>query len=168
METVSTVLPVFSILSLWTRNPNAARLVDTMAPDSLPPITVFPDPAIYRELGTEGLRDLVRAVYRRLGTSSIASLFPGDPAGLEAAADRSSLFFVGICGGPSLYEQKYGPPRMRQRHQGFTITEDARLVWLSCWEEVLRTAPETFGFPAQHLDTFKEYLTAFSKWMVNS
>jgi len=137
-------------------------------PSALPPITAFPDPAIFQALGTDGLRGLLRAVYRRLGESAIASLFPTDPAGLLAAADKSSLFFVGICGGPPLYEQRYGPPRMRQRHQGFAITESARLVWLSCWEEVLKTAPETFGFPAEHLGTFREYLVSFSKWMVNS
>lgn len=137
-------------------------------PPSLPPITTFPDPAVYQALGADGLRDLLRAVYTRLGASSIAGLFPPNPEGLQAAADRSALFFVGICGGPPLYEQAYGAPKMRQRHAPFAITESARVVWLSCWEEVLQTAPEAFGFPAEHLGTFREYLVTFSKWMVNS
>jgi hemoglobin len=136
-------------------------------PPSLPPITTFPDPAIFRSLGAEGIRDLVRAVYRRIGASSIAGMFPPGEAALQAAADKSSLFFVGICGGPPLYEQKYGPPRMRLRHQDFAIDERARLVWLSCWEEELKTAPEVFGFPSEHLNSFREYLTTFSQWMVN-
>jgi len=143
--------------------------VGTMAPapSSLPPITAFPDPAIFQAMGAEGLRNLLRAVYRRLAASSIASLFPSDPEALQSAADKSSLFFVGICGGPPLYEQKFGPPRMRLRHQGFAITEEARTVWIGCWEETLRSAPEDFGFPADHLGTFREYLNSFSKWMVN-
>ena len=136
-------------------------------PDSLSPVTTFPNPAIYQALGTEGIRDLLRAVYRRIGASSIASLFPGDPTELQNAADKSSMFFVGICGGPALYEKKFGPPRMRLRHQGFAITEEARVVWLSCWDEVLKTAPADLGFPAEHRDKFREYLDSFSKWMVN-
>jgi hemoglobin len=137
-------------------------------PQNLPPITSFPHPDIYRALGADGIRDLLRAFYRNLAVSSISGLFPKDQAGLEASAEKSALFFVGICGGPPLYEQKYGAPKMRQRHSGFTITDEARVVWLSCWEEVLKTAPETFGFPAEHLNSFREYLVTFSKWMVNA
>ncbi len=136
-------------------------------PDPLPPVTAFPRPEIFAALGAEGIRNLLRRVYVELGQSSIASLFPSEPEALQAAADKSSLFFVGICGGPPLYEKKYGPPRMRLRHQPFAITDEARLVWLGCWEEVLKTAPETEGFPREHLDTFREYLTTFSRWMVN-
>lgn len=139
-----------------------------MPSPNLPPVTVFPNADIYRTLGADGLRDLVRAVYRRLGASSIAGMFPPDAAGLEAAADKSSLFFVSICGGPPLYEQRFGAPKMRMRHASFTITEEARVVWLGCWEEVLKSAPETFGFPAEHLNSFREYLVTFSKWMVNA
>lgn len=141
-----------------------------MAPplSSLPSITTFPDPGIYRALGTEGLRNLLRAVYHKLGASSIAGLFPSDPVALQAAADKSSLFFVGICGGPPLYEQAHGSPKMRQRHAPFAITEEARLVWLRCWDEVLATAPETLGFPEEHRAGFQDYLTKFSLWMVNT
>ena len=138
------------------------------SPASLPPITVFPDPAIYQALGTDGIRDLLRAVYRRIGESTIAGMFPQGDEALQAAADKSSLFFVGICGGPPLYEQEFGAPRMRLRHANFPISENARLVWLNCWEAELRTAPEVHGFPKEHLNTFREYLISFSKWMVNT
>lgn len=142
----------------------------TMAPplSSPPSITTFPDPEIYRVMGTDGIRDLLRAVYRRLGHSTIASLFPSDPVALQAAADKSSLFFVGICGGPPLYEQAHGAPKMRQRHAPFAITDEARLVWLKCWDEVLQTAPEALGFPVEHRADFQDYLTKFSLWMVNT
>jgi len=137
-------------------------------PSSLPPITSFPHPAIFAALGVEGIRDLLRAVYQRIGASSIAGLFPEDPEALQAAADKSSLFFVGICGGPPLYEQKYGAPKMRLRHAPFAITDESRIVWLGCWEQVLKSAPRTLGFPTEHVESFREYLTSFSKWMVNA
>jgi len=133
-----------------------------------PPVTSFPHPDIYKHLGTDGIRDLLRAVYRKLGASSIAPLFPQGEEALQAAADKSSLFFVGICGGPPLYEQAYGAPKMRLRHAPFAITDEARVVWLGCWEEVLKAAPKTLGFPQEHLNTFREYLVSFSKWMVNT
>lgn len=137
-------------------------------PRSLPPITSFPHPDIFRALGEAGIQQLLRRVYTRLGASSIASMFPPTPEALQAAADKSALFFVGICGGPALYEQRFGPPRMRMRHAPFTITDSARLVWLSCWEAELTQAPQTLGFPAEHLDSFRGYLISFSKWMVNA
>jgi len=126
----------------------------------------LPNPGIYQTVGSQGIRELVRAVYARLGQSSIAGMFPPAEA-LQAAADKSALFFIGICGGPSLYEQKYGSPRMRMRHQGFAITEEARQVWVCCWNAELENAVEVHGFPAEHLASFREYLESFSKWMVN-
>jgi len=141
-----------------------------MAPplSSPPSITVFPDPGIFQAMGADGIRNLLRAVYVKLGTSSISGLFPPTPQALQAAADKSALFFVGICGGPPLYEQAYGSPKMRQRHAPFAITDEARLVWLGCWDEVLATAPEVLGFPREHRAGFQDYLTKFSLWMVNT
>ncbi len=102
--------------------------------------------------------------YQELGKSEIKGLFPPD---LEAASRKSALFFVTLLGGPPLYAETYGPPRMRARHLPFEIDEAARRIWLDCFNRVLQDAPVKYGFPAEHLDGFKKFLEDFSGWMVN-
>ena len=133
-----------------------------------PPPQPRPHPAIYQALGTEGVTRLIRAFYLELGRSPVAHLFPQDPGALMASADNSALFWVTILGGPELYEQKHGKPLIRQRHYRFPITGEFRAHWLACWEPVLATAPETFGFPAEHIPGFRAWIETFSAWIVNT
>ena len=86
---------------------------------------------------------------------------------LEAASRKSAAFFVQLLGGPPLFSQAFGPPRMRQRHLPFEIDARARGVWLSCFRKVLDGAEERYGFPPEHLETFRGFLRDFSAWMVN-
>jgi hemoglobin len=130
-------------------------------------IRAFPSPIIYQRLGKDGLVRLVQAVYRELAQSSIASMFPVGAAALDSAAANSALFFVQVCGGPPLYEQANGPPRMKARHVKFAIDAASRLVWLGCWNRVLDTAATEHGFPAECLPDFRTWLEDFSTWMVS-
>ena len=84
-----------------------------------------------------------------------------------AAAAKNALFFVGVCGGPPLYAQRIGPPRMRARHLPFAIDAHARRVWLDCWDAVLKGCGANYGFPEEHLPGFRAFLDGFSAWMVN-
>ena len=136
-------------------------------PPAGPPQGPPPDPAIYAALGLEGITRMLQDLYVQLGRSPIAHLFPADEAGLKAAGAKSALFFVTVCGGPPLYAQQHGPPRMRARHLPFAIDEAARRHWLACWEPVLREADVNYGFPAEHLAGFRDFLDGFSAWMVN-
>lgn len=137
-------------------------------PPDGPPQGPPPDPAIFRALGEAGLTRLLQEFYLELGRSPIAHLFPrGEEALLQAGA-RSALFFVGVCGGPPLYAQRVGPPRMRARHLPFLIDAAARQHWLDCWKPVLARAPRDHGFPEAALPGFWAFLEGFSAWMVNS
>ena len=102
--------------------------------------------------------------YQELEKSEIRSLFPPD---MEEASQKSALFFVTLLGGPPLYAQTYGPPRMRARHLPFEIDEAARKVWLDCFDRVLKNADSKYHFPPEHLEGFKKFLSDFSAWMVN-
>lgn len=103
--------------------------------------------------------------YAELEASSIRPLFPED---MRAASRRSAAFFVQILGGPPLYSERYGPPRMRQKHEPFEIDSAARAVWLECFGRVLATAEARYGFPPEHLADFRAFLEGFSGWMVNA
>jgi len=128
----------------------------------------MPDPAIWHAMGLKKITAMVQEVYLNLGRSPIAHLFPPDQTELLAAATKSALFWATVCGGPPLYEQQFGPPRMKARHLKFPIDEAARQSWLACWEPVLAKATQNYDFPAPHLEGFRTYLLDFSLWMVNS
>lgn len=124
-----------------------------------------PNPQIYAQMGMENIFRMLSDFYQELGKSSIRPMFSPD---LEQASRRSAAFFVSVLGGPPLYQQLYGAPRMRERHLPFLIDEKARIEWLECFKRVLANAPEKYNFPAEHLPGFIEFLDGFSGWMVNT
>lgn len=134
-------------------------------PPGGPPSDISPSPEIYAIMGEDAIYQMVEDFYLELGKSSIAHLFPAD---VVAASRRSAAFFVFILGGPPLYQQLYGSPRMRQRHLPFAIDEAARRVWLSCFWTILEHAEEKYHFPSAHKAGFVRFLEQFSAWMVNS
>ena len=122
------------------------------------------DPAIFGAMGEDGVFRMMEAMYQELGKSSIRDMFGPD---LKASSQRSAAFYVQLLGGPPLYNERYGNPMMRRRHFPFVIDEAARKVWLGCFLTTLERADE-FGFPAEHLESFRHWLDGFSKWMVNA
>lgn len=132
------------------------------------PAVTMPDPRIYGAMGDQGITAMLEAVYLNLHDSPIKGMFPPDREELLRAARKSALFWITACGGPPLYEEKYGPPRMRMRHEHFSITEEARQHWLAAWQPVLNRACRDFAMPQDCLEGFKAYLDGFSRWMVNT
>jgi hemoglobin len=133
-------------------------------PDSGPGGAEAPSRLIYAAMGDDNIKAMLRDFYLKLGESAIAGMFPKD---LVAASEKSALFFIGLLGGPPVYMQTYGPPRMRARHLPFKINDEFRQVWLSCFYAVLEQR-EKYQFPLEHLDGFKRFLEGFSGWMVNT
>lgn len=134
-------------------------------PPEGPPQGLDLSPEIYEKMGDERIYLMLADFYELLGKSSISNLFKGD---LKEASRKSALFFIYILGGPPLYQQQFGHPRMRQRHMAFAIDEEARAVWLKCFSEVLIDAEKKYLFPAEHKQSFWNYLVRFSAWMVNT
>ena len=137
---------------------------DVYTPPQGPPQGVAPSREIYAVMGEERLFALCRDFYAALERSSIRPMFPDDMA---KASEKLAAVLVGLLGGPPLYHQRYGSPMMRARHLKFPIGQAERDVWLNCFKDTLRDAPEKHGFPAQHLDGFVAFLEGFSAWMVN-
>ncbi len=52
--------------------------------------------------------------------------------------DRLTWFLSGWLGGPSLYIERFGHPRLRARHLPFPIGEAERDAWLACMRDALR------------------------------
>jgi hemoglobin len=133
-------------------------------PESGPGAAEAPSPEIHAAMGEENIKAMLRDFYEKLGESAIAGMFPRE---LIKASEKSALFFIGLLGGPPIYMETYGPPRMRARHLPFRITEAHRKEWLACFYKVLEH-PERYQFPLEHLEGFKRFLDGFSAWMVNT
>src|SRR5215475_4752007 len=103
-------------------------------PPGGPPQGPPPNPEIYRLMGEANIFKMMSDFYKELEKSELRPLFPAD---MEEASRKSAAFFVGIMGGPPLYIEKYGSPRMRARHLPFEIDEKARQEWLRCFEKTL-------------------------------
>jgi hemoglobin len=128
-----------------------------------PPVTI-PSPEFLKTLSEEGMRKLVSDHYDLLSKSNVSHLFPKIDEALEKAKQRSSDFFIQICGGHPWYNRSRGKPMLAKRHAPFSITEEARVVWLQCYIEVL----SKLSLPEELLNSFWNYLDAFSFWMVNT
>jgi hemoglobin len=133
-------------------------------PPGGPPQGPGPNSAIYRIMGDANIFKMMSDFYKELEQSEIRPLFPPD---MEEASKKSALFFITLLGGPPLYFEKYGPPRMRARHLPFEIDDRARQVWLACFDRVLEGADAKYQFPMEHMQSFKDFLKSFSAWMVN-
>ena len=134
-------------------------------PPEGPPQGIQLDPQIYAKMGEDRIYQMLEDFYSELEKSSIRHLFPQD---MKEASHRSAAFFVFIMGGPPLYQQQFGSPRMRQRHLAFAIDEEARQVWLSFFKKVLQNADKKYQFPMEHMESFWRFLDQFSAWMVNT
>lgn len=54
------------------------------------------------------------------------------PASLEGSREKLYMFISGWTGGPDLFVEKHGHPRLRQRHMSFAIGESERDQWVAC------------------------------------
>ena len=91
--------------------------------------------------GEDGVRKLVNRFYDLMDTlpeaKSIRALHPQD---LTGSRDKLFKFLSGWLGGPQLYTEEFGDPRLRARHFPFPIGKAERDAWLLCMERALSEA----------------------------
>jgi len=95
--------------------------------------------SLYELLGGEtGVRALVDRFYDLMDSSPEAKDIRAlHAASLKQSREKLFMFLSGWSGGPLLYMEKFGHPRLRQRHMPFTIGERERDQWLWCMEQAL-------------------------------
>lgn len=83
--------------------------------------------------GEETLRNLTKRFYEVMDTLPEAkSLRAMHPASLQGSEDKLFMFMSGWLGGPNLFQEKFGHPRLRARHLPFTIGKAERDMWMIC------------------------------------
>jgi len=128
------------------------------------PSVTIPSPEFLEKLTEEGIRKMVSDHYDLLRQSEVKHLFPRIDEALDKAKQRSSDFFIQICGGHPYYNENRGKPLLAKRHSPFVITPKDRLVWLKCYVQVL----SKLDLPEELIQSFWNYLNVFSFWMVNT
>jgi hemoglobin len=95
--------------------------------------------SLYDLIGGEtGLRTLVNRFYDVMDSSPEARGIRAFHAkSLSQSREKLFMFLSGWSGGPALYVEKYGHPRLRQRHMPFSIGEVERDQWLWCMNKAL-------------------------------
>ena len=83
--------------------------------------------------GTEKIRNLVETFYDIMSTDpQAAPILALHPTDLTSSREKLFMFLTGWAGGPQLYIERYGHPRLRQRHITFSIGEAERDQWMAC------------------------------------
>ena len=98
--------------------------------------------SIYDTLGGEaGVRGLVDRFYDEMDRNpAVQPLRAMHPADLVDSRDKLFWFMSGWLGGPPLYIEKKGHPRLRARHMPFAVDASARDQWMACMRVALSTA----------------------------
>ncbi|MFC4638517.1 globin [Deinococcus hohokamensis] len=103
------------------------------------PLSLHPGGSLYDRIGPPALEALVTRFYTYVAADPLLSpIFPDD---LSETADKQLAFLTGFLGGPPLYHQRFGHPRLRARHLPFPITPERAQAWLSCMARALRDTP---------------------------
>jgi len=82
----------------------------------------------YTRIGDQKIKKLIHDFYLEIRDDEL--LRPMYKDTLKAAEERLYLFMIQYLGGPMHYDEKRGHPRLRQRHVGFPVNEQAKKHWL--------------------------------------
>jgi hemoglobin len=95
--------------------------------------------SLYEMLGGEkGLRSLVDRFYDIMDSAPEAKKIRSFHArSLKRSREKLFMFLSGWSGGPQLYMEKFGHPRLRMRHFPFSIGTVERDQWLWCMNKAL-------------------------------
>jgi hemoglobin len=95
-------------------------------------------PPLYERIGgSDTLAQLLDKFYDAVYEHpQIAHLFKGDKAVIK---HKQHLFLTQFLGGPQLYTEEFGHPRMKARHMPHPIGELEVNAWLACMSAAIGT-----------------------------
>jgi hemoglobin len=120
-------------------------------------VTVFDD------VGGQPFFDaLVERFYRRVEADAVLRpLYPDD---LGPGRRSLALFLGQYWGGPPVYSQLKGHPRLRMRHGTFLIGRRERDAWLAA----MTASVEEAGLDAEHAEQLLGYFAMAADHLVNA
>jgi hemoglobin len=114
--------------------------------------------------GDAGVRRLVDRFYDLMDTAPEAATIRAFHAtSLKASREKLYLYLTGWTGGPQVYVERFGHPRLRMRHFPFSIGARERDEWLWCMDRALDELP----MPDTLREQLREKLHALADHMRN-
>lgn len=105
--------------------------------------------------GEDGVRTLCETFYRIMCDTPQTQLIRDlHPENINISEEKLYLFLTGWLGGPPLYTDRYGHPRLRARHLPFSIGIEERDQWLYCMAQALKTMNLDDLFAEQLMSSF--------------
>jgi len=118
--------------------------------------------SIYDRLGEQNLTDLVDNFYDSVYKDErISHLFQNDIVEVKA---KQFAFLSQFFGGPPLYAEQYGHPRLRMRHAPHEVTKDGAIAWLENMAHAISKLPIEEAFKDEIFNRFPQA----ASHMVNS
>jgi hemoglobin len=120
---------------------------------------------VYALIGGEAkLRELVDRFYDLMELEpEFAGIRAMHPPGTEGSRDKLFWFLSGWMGGPSMYIERFGHPRLRARHLPFAIASSERDQWLRC----MAWAMQDVGVPEDLQERLMQSFFQTADWMRN-
>ncbi len=96
-------------------------------------------PTLFDEIGGYSkIKELVDRFYDLMELESqFAELRKVHPIQLDSSREKLTMFLSGWTGGPNLYIEKYGHPKLRARHLPYPINLEMRDQWLRCMGQAM-------------------------------
>jgi len=112
----------------------------------------------YEALGGEaGIKRLVRRFYELMEELPEAyGVRKIHPESLQGASDLLFEFLSGWFGGPPLYMEKKGHPRLRMRHAPYAVSQTMRDEWMLCMTQALTEQVADPDFQSWLIGTFAQ------------
>ena len=111
--------------------------------------------------GLEVIDKLVNDFYEIMSTDPVAEDCFATHLGrdIRESAEKLKFFLSGWTGGPQLYLEKHGHPRLRMRHFPFKIGPKEADQWLYCMRKALAKSTIDPGMQEQLLVAFEQVTT---------
>ena len=122
-------------------------------------------PSLYKMIGGEmGLRSLVDRFYDLMDSSVEAQdIRKLHAKSLTGSREKLFMFLSGWSGGPQLYVERFGHPRLRMRHLPFAIGSVERDQWLWCMNKAL----DESGLDPRVVEYLKKHFAETADFMRN-
>ena len=123
------------------------------------------EPTPFERLGAEaGVRALVDRFYDLMDLEpAYAGIRALHPQALDGSRDKLHWFLCGWLGGPDLYVQRFGHPRLRARHMPYAIGIQERDQWMAC----MLQAMDEQGVDAELAQRLAQSFFGTADWMRN-
>ena len=113
-------------------------------------------PTTFEKIGGDAaVAQLTARFYDLMDTvPQFAELRALHPEDLKGSRDKLYMFLSGWFGGPDLFVEKFGHPRLRARHMPFEIGTKERDQWVACMVLAMEDVGIEEGIRAKLLENF--------------